>query len=116
MKELMMDWLVAKEAEKEWADKRLAIEIELYKKAAESNTIMREGPTKVEDDGVKLTITSSLDYKVDQELAAAHPELFKVKYEYSKTVLKTLSEEQIKPLADMITVKPKKPSFKVEVL
>jgi hypothetical protein len=115
IKELSADWLLAKEAEQEWNAKRLKIEIELYKEIAKSNEINRDGTTKVETDGLKVTITSGLTHNVDQLMASNHPELFLCKYSYSKTILKTLTDEQVSILQDAVTSKPSKPSFKVEV-
>lgn len=113
-KELMAQWLIEKEKEQEAQAARMNIEIALYKAVAEKQTIPKEGTSKFEDDGLKLTLTSRLDYKVDQARAVANPELFVTKYEYSKTLAKTLTHEQIAVLGDIITVKPSKPTFKVE--
>lgn len=116
IKSLSADWLLAKETEQEWNAKRLNIEIELYKEIAKVNEINRDGSTKVDADGFKVTITSGLTHKVDQLMASNNPELFLVKYDYSKTILKTLTDAQVSILQDAVTSKPSKPSFKVEII
>lgn len=116
IKKLMTDWLIAKEKEDHANKERIAIEIALYKAIAEKTEISRDGSTKYEDDGVKCTITSRMSVSVDQEMASQRPELFSVKYDYSKTKLKELSHEDLSIIQDIVTFKPAKPSFKVEVL
>jgi len=115
-KELMTDWLLAKSQEKAANDRRLKIEIELYKIAMKKVQIKKEGTTNFEEDGVKLVITSKMSVKVDQDKAALYPDLFKVKYEHSKTVDKGLTKEQLETQADLIVITPAKPSFEVKVL
>lgn len=113
-KKLMADWLIAKEQEQEANARRYNIEIALYKAVMETVEIKKEGTTNFEDDGLKLTITSRMDVKVDQELAATVPHLFVKKYEYSKTLVKTLDEEAQKAIHDYITIKPGKPTFSIK--
>ncbi len=113
-KKLMTDWLVAKEQEQEANARRFNIECALYKAVMETVDIKKEGTTNYELDGLKLTITSRMDVKVDQEKAAHYPELFVAKYEFSKTLNKNLSAEQIAEQENYIVVKPSKPTFKVE--
>lgn len=115
-KTLMTSWLLAKEQEKSANERRLKIEIELYKLAMKSVEIKKEGTTNFEVDGVKLTIKSSMSVKVDQDKAALHPDLFNVKYEYSKTKSKGLTKEQLETQADLIVITPSKPTFEVKVL
>ena len=116
IKELMGKWLVSKEKENQANEERLKVEIELYKEIAKTNQITRDGAFKIERDGLKCYITTTPNISVDQEKAKDHPELFSVKYGYSKTVLKTLNDFQVSTLNDIITLKPGKPSFKIEVL
>lgn len=116
IKLLSSNWLIAKANEQEWNAKRLDIEISLYREIAKLNEINRDGTTKVDADGLKVSITSGYTHTVDQELAARNPFLFAVKYSYSKTVLKTLTDEQVSTLQDAVSMKPSKPSFRVEVL
>ena len=115
-KKLMTEWLLAKEREDEANKDRLNIEIQLYKAITEKTEIPKEGVTKFEDDGVKCTITSKFNVTVDQEQAALRPELFSVKYDYSKTKLKNFTPTELSAIQDIVTFKPGKPSFKVEVL
>jgi hypothetical protein len=116
IKTLSTQWLMAKSKEQAANAERLNIEISLYKEIAKSNEINKDGSTKIDADGIKVTITSGLTTSVDQEKAALNPELFSVKYGYSKTILKNLSDEQVSVLQDAVTMKPSKPTFKVEVL
>lgn len=115
-KKIMTDWLVAKEEEKRATEKRLKIEMDLYKSAMKKVEIKKEGTTNYEEDGVKLTIVSKMSFKVDQSKAAQHPELFNVKYDYSKTISKGLTKDQLEAQADMIVITPSKPSFSVSIL
>lgn len=115
-KKLMTDWLLAKEQEKSANERRLKIEIELYKIAMKSVEIKKEGTTNFEDDGVKLVITSKMSVKVDQDKAALHPDLFAVKYEFSKTKNKGLTKEQLQTQLDIVVTTPAKPTFEVKVL
>lgn len=114
IKKLMGDWLVVKEEEIAANAKRFNIECALYKAVMEKVEIKKEGSTNFEEDGLKLTITSRMDVKVDQEKAAENPELFVTKYEFSKTHNKKLTPEQIDLQGDFVVVKPGKPTFKVE--
>ncbi len=114
IKKLMTDWLVAKEQEQEANARRFNIECALYKLVMEQTEIRKEGATNFEEDGLKLTITSRYDVKVDQEKAAANPELFVTKYEFSKTFNKGLTPEQIDLQGDMVVVKPGKPTFAIK--
>lgn len=115
-KRLMTDWLLAKEQEKAANERRVKLEIELYKIAMKSVEIKKEGTTNFEVDGVKLTIKSSMSVKVDQDKAALHPDLFNIKYEFSKTKNKGLTKEQLETQADLIVITPSKPTFEVKVL
>lgn len=115
-KKLMTDWLVAKEQEETAAKTRFDIECKLYKAVMETVEIKKEGTTKYENDGIKLTITSRMNVSVDQTKAEEYPHLFKTKYEYSKTINKALSPSQIHLQEEMIVIKPGKPTFAIEVL
>lgn len=116
IKQLSEEWLRAKKIEDEANKQRLAIEVELYKAIMEQVEINKDGSTKFDTDGFKVTITSRMNVTVDQEKALNAPYLFKTKYEYSKTVLKELPAEMQDQVHDYIVIKPAKPSFKVEVL
>lgn len=115
-KTLMTSWLLAKEQEKAANERRLKIEIELYKVAMKSVEIKKDGTTNFEVDGVKLVITSKMSVKVDQDKAALYPDLFSVKYEFSKTKNKGLTKDQLQTQLDLIVTTPAKPTFEVKVL
>ena len=114
IKELMEDWKEYKKLENSVNAQRLAVEVEIYKKMMVNTSFPMEGTTNHVEGSLKLKIVSKLDVKVDQALAATMPDLFKAKYEYSKTLLKTLDDSQVKRMNEAITVKPAKPSFSVE--
>lgn len=114
IKKMMGEWLIAKEQEAEANARRFKIECELYKAVMETVEIKKEGTTNYEADGLKLTITSRYDVKVDQEKAAKNPELFVTKYEFSKTLNKALTPEQIDLQGDLIVIKPGKPTFAIK--
>ncbi len=116
IKKMMTDWLIAKEEEQTANAKRFNIECALYKAVMEKAEIKKEGTTNYEEDGVKLTITSRMDMKVDQEMAANNPELFLTEYKFSKTHNKNLSADQIDLQGDMVVVKPGKPTFAIKVM
>jgi len=116
MKELMLKWTLAKQEESDANKKRISIEADLYREVMKTQKIAPEGSTKVECDGLKLEIVSSYTVTVDQAKAKERPDLFSCKYSYSKTLLKTLNEDQVAVIDSMISVKPAKPSFKVSVL
>ena len=114
IEELMQDWKEYKKLESAVNAQRLAVEVELYKKLMTQVKFPMEGTTNHIEGSLKLKIVSKLDVKVDQDIASTMPELFKTKYEYSKTLLKTLDDEQVQKLNEAITIKPGKPSFSVE--
>ncbi len=116
IKDLSMQWLQAKEKEQQANAERLNIEIALYKEIMEQTEIKREGSTNHEVDGIKINITSRMNVSVDQERAALRPDLFSVKYDYSKTMLKGMTDEDVSVLQDAVTMKPGKPTFSVVVL
>ena len=114
--ELMCDWKEYKKLENSVNLQRVAVEAEIYKIMMKKVKFPMEGTTNHEEDGLKLKIMTKLTYSVDQEMAATMPHLFKQKFEYSKTVLKGLTDEQVVMLNEAVTVKPAKPSFQVEEL
>lgn len=116
IKELSEKWIATKEREQDAAAERLNIEIALYKAVMEKTEIKKEGSTGLDEGGFKITLTSRMNVTVDQEKALNAPYLFKTKYEYSKTVLKNLPEEMQDQVHDYITIKPAKPTFKIEVM
>lgn len=116
IRELMADWLMAKETEDAANAKRLAIEVDLYRAVMETVEIKKEGSTTYDDDGMKLTITSRMNISVDQEAAANFENLFVKKYEFSKTLAKGFSDAELETVQNLIVMKPAKPTFKVSVL
>lgn len=112
--ELMEDWKEYKKLENSVNAQRIATEAEMYKILMKDNKFPLEGTTNHVEGKLKLKIVTKLSYSVDQEVAASIPHLFKAKYEYSKTLLKGLTEEQVKAVGEAVTVKPAKPGFTVE--
>lgn len=81
---------------------------------AESNGLLNPNGSKTfEDAGYKVTITHGETVKVDQSMASVNPELFKIKYDFSKTDYKLLTDSQKAVVDEAITITPSKPNFKV---
>lgn len=114
LKELMEDWREYKKLENSVTEQRRQVETEMYKLMMKQVKFPNEGTTNHVEGNLKLKIISKLDYKVDQDAAAAIPHLFKAKYEYSKTMLKNFTDEQVAMVNEAITIKPGRPSFTVE--
>lgn len=114
VKELMEDWKEYKKLETSVAAQRLSVEAEIYRAMMKEKKFPHEGTTTRDEDGLRLKIVTKLNATVDQDFAAANSELFKAKYEYSKSLLKELSPEQVKLVAEGVVFKPAKPSFSVE--
>lgn len=93
----------------------LTIEVDIYKKF-KNDLDFEEGTFKHEKDGLKLTVTKKITTKVDQTLAQAHKDLFKVEYKLDKKLFKSLDKEKMDQVEDCLITKPAKPSFKVEVI
>lgn len=114
VKELMEDWKEYKKLETSVIASRIAVEAEIYRALMKEKKFPHEGTTTREEGGLKLKIVTKLNYTVDQEFAAKNPELFKAKYEYSKSMLKDMTDEQVALVNEGIVSKPAKPSFSVE--
>ena len=112
--ELMEDWKEYKKLENSVTAQRIATEAEMYKIMMKEVKFPLEGTTNHVEGKLKLKIVTKLSYSVDQEAAATMPHLFKAKYDYSKTILKGLTDEQVAMLNEAVTVKPTKPGFSVE--
>ena len=112
----MSQWHFQKHLETEAAKLRASVEIEIYKELLKIQEVKEEGTNTFKTDDMKLTVVGKYTYTVDQERAKNHPELFSVKYEHSKTMLKTMTDDQISIVEDLTTKKVAKPSFKVEKL
>lgn len=91
------------------------LEVEIYNRHKTELNVKLEGTIKWEEAGHRISVVKKLTRTVDQEAAAKRPELFKAKYDFSKTHFNTLSPEQQKEAKEMITTKVGRPSFKVEV-
>lgn len=74
-----------------------------------------DGTVNIFDGDYKITFIKKSTVTVDQNKAKLVPHLFKVKYDYNKTLIKELDNESIKQIEDCITVKPAKPSLSIEV-
>ena len=112
--ELMGNWLFQKEIETKAAEIRKNTEIEIYKEMICIQEMKEEGSNSYKNETLKLTVVGKAEYKVDQEKAKFCPDLFKVKYEHSKTMLKEMTDDQINIVENCVTKTISKPSFKVE--
>ena len=111
---LMQDWKFQKEIEEKASAIRKETEIEIYKEMMSIQEMKEEGTNSYKNDEFKLTVVGKYNYTADQDKAKHCPDLFKVKYEYSKTMLKEMTDEQINTVENCVTKTVTKPSFKVE--
>lgn len=88
---------------------------DIYRRHAAELNAKQEGSVKWNEEGHTITVTKRLTYTVDQRGAAQRPDLFTVKYSYSKTKFKELSPADQEKCREMLTTKVARPSFKVEV-
>jgi hypothetical protein len=110
-------WLHHKELVKSETEKLHEIEAEIWLAAeAAGNLNPKGGKTFETENGFKVTINHVESVKVDQKLAALRPDLFRVKYEFSKSEYKNLVDTQKSFVDDAITISMNKPSFKVEMV
>jgi hypothetical protein len=107
-------WMSLKKEIGELTERLHEIEADIWVKANELGQINPTGSKTFEVDGFKVTITHKDTVSVDQGIASLYPELFKLKFEYSKTMEKTFAPAEIAKLNEAITIKPAKPGFKVE--
>lgn len=123
MKDLIQNWLKAKEAERQAINERRKIEDVLILKLNIDKD--SEGTTNTEQEGYAIKVAGRIDRKVDgdklQELAAefgleSHlASLFRWKPELNLAVWKATDESITRPLADAITSKPGRPSFSISI-
>ena len=116
-------WLIAKQQETDATARRRDIEDHMARLAAVPSDL--DGTTGFEAGQYALKITGRIDRKVDadklQALAIEHgltdqlSSLFRWKPEINMTAWKQASPEIVRPLADAITAKPGRPSFKVTI-
>lgn len=107
-------WLKIQTEIKKLTEEKHDIEGSIWLKANEMGQINLQGSKTFDVDGFKVTITHKDNVKVDQEIAAEHPYLFKAKYEYSKELLKNMIDGEKAIVNEAITITPAKPGFKIE--
>ena len=113
-------WLAAKQQEADATASRRDIEDHMAKLAAVPADL--DGTAGLEAGQYAIKITGRIDRKVDAEqlqaIAIEHGltdhlgHLFRWKPEINMTAWKQASPEVVRPLADAITAKPGRPSFK----
>lgn len=116
-------WLIAKQAESDAIANRRAIEDQLAQLANVRADL--DGTETVESGQYTVKIVGRIDRKVDadklQEIAIEHglmdhlSSLFRWKPEINATAWKQADPAIVRPLADAITAKPGRPSFKITI-
>lgn len=119
IRQLIHDWLEAKETEARAVAARRAAEDTLLK--ALRVDVTREGVITETVDDFSIKITRRLDRKVDvgkvTEIAAEHDltpmlsDLFRWKAEINKSAWNACAQDLVAPLLQAITTKPGRPSF-----
>jgi hypothetical protein len=107
-------WLNLKERINDLLEQLHEVEAEIWLKASKDGKLNPKGSKSFENNGFKITIIHSDTVKVDQDLATKRPDLFRVKYEFNKSEYKNLIKSQKDFVDEVITIKPNKPSFRVE--
>jgi hypothetical protein len=123
LKTLSADWLRYKAEEGNAMTERRKIEDKIVKLLALAENF--EGTETAEPDGFVVKIAGRIDRKVDsdklQELAAEHgltehlARLFRWTPEINMALWKAADETITRPLADAITAKAGRPSFKITI-
>jgi hypothetical protein len=123
LKALSADWLRYKAEEGNATTERRKIEDKIVKLLALAENF--EGTETAEPDGFVVKIAGRIDRKVDsdklQELAAEHgltehlARLFRWTPEINMALWKAADETITRPLADAITAKAGRPSFKITI-
>lgn len=121
--EMLHDWTIAKQREKEAADYRRQIEDQL---TTALNIEQREGSDTIKQEGYKIKVTQRFNRRIDadklQEIAAENglsehlAALFRWKPEINATAWKSANEEITKPLLTAITTTPGRPSYSIETI
>ena len=106
-------WVGLKEKIKGLTEELHGVEADLWLQAESMGMLNPNGSKTFEDAGYKITITHGETVKVDAQKAAVNPELFRIKYEFSKTDYKLLTDSQRSVVDEAITITPSKPNFKV---
>lgn len=109
MKGLLTKLLELKEKERLIKEERYLLEGEIYTQL--ENRLDGDKTVTIICDDLKLQMKPSYSVKVDQEMAATKPGLFKVKYEMSYSQYKKASG-----IDDYVTINQTKPSFSVEMV
>ena len=120
---LSASWLIAKQAEADAIANRRFIEDQLASIANVSADL--DGTETLEAGQYTVKIVGRIDRKVDadklQEIAIEHglmdhlSSLFRWKPEINATAWKKADPAIVRPLADAITAKPGRPSFKITI-
>lgn len=120
---LSASWLIAKQAEADAIANRRFIEDQLASIANVSADL--DGTETLEAGQYTVKIVGRIDRKVDadklQEIAIEHglmghlSSLFRWKPEINATAWKQADPAIVRPLADAITAKPGRPSFKITI-
>ena len=120
---LAAEWMDAKDAEHRAIEHRRDLEDRLSLAMSIQQNI--DGTKTQESGPYTIKIVGRIDRKIDaerlQELAAEHgltghlPSLFRWKPEINMTAWKQAAPEIVRPLADAITAKPGRPSFKITI-
>ena len=118
---LSASWLIAKQAEADAIANRRSIEDQLAQLVNVSADL--DGTETLEAGQYTVKIVGRIDRKVDadklQEIAIEHglmdhlSSLFRWKPEINATAWKQADPTIVRPLADAITAKPGRPSFKI---
>ena len=116
-------WLIAKQAESDAIANRRAIEDQLAQLANVRADL--DGTETIESGQYTVKIVGRIDRKVGadklQEIAIEHglmdhlSSLFRWKPEINATAWKQADPTIVRPLADAITAKPGRPSFKITI-
>jgi hypothetical protein len=116
--ELAEEWIVCKQQETEWTNKRRDIEDQLM----QSDEIV-DGTNHLDQFGLVVKVTTRLNRRIDsdklQEIAAesgltnALSILFRWKPEINAAAWKSADPETTEPLLDAITTSEGRPSFKI---
>ena len=120
---LSASWLIAKQAEADAIANRRSIEDQLAQLVNVSADL--DGTETLEAGQYTVKIVGRIDRKVDadklQEIAIEHglmdhlSSLFRWKPEINATAWKQADPAIVRPLADAITAKPGRPSFKITI-
>lgn len=120
---LSASWLIAKQAEADAIANRRSIEDQLVQLVNVSADL--DGTETLEVGQYTVKIVGRIDRKVDadklQEIAIEHglmdhlSSLFRWKPEINATAWKQADPAIVRPLADAITAKPGRPSFKITI-